>query len=96
MINTARASTVARGVADLPQVLDRFLQGLKLHLHHEGVDFSCPKVRAMRFENPIVAIKQVPASVQDDNGLTKAKSSRYPTNVNSGRNEEQRDIEEFQ
>ncbi len=39
---------------------DRFPKGLKPYLHHEGVKSGCPKARAMWFDNPIVAIKQVP------------------------------------
>ncbi len=51
---------------------DRFPEGFKPYLHHEGVKSGCPKERAMRLENPIVAIKQVPA-VEDEDGSTKAK-----------------------
>ena len=68
---------------------DRFPEGLKPYLHHEGVKSGCPKARAMRFDNPIVAIKQVPA-VEDEDGSIKAKActrtlvsfqSTGPTNI---------------
>jgi hypothetical protein len=45
---------------------DRFPDGLKPYLHHEKVPPGCPKAKAMRFEMPIVAIKQVPAPVDDE------------------------------
>jgi hypothetical protein len=68
---------------------DRFPKGLKPYLHHEGVEAGCPKARAMRFDNPIVAIKQELA-VEDEDGLIKAKEctrtlvsfqSMEPTNI---------------
>jgi hypothetical protein len=40
---------------------DRFLEGLKEYLHHEVVNAGDPRPKAMRFEKPIVAIKQVQA-----------------------------------
>jgi hypothetical protein len=52
--------------------LDRFSKGLKPYLHHEGVKSGCPKARAMRFENQIVAIKQV-LKVEVEDGSPKAK-----------------------
>ncbi len=45
---------------------DRFLDGLKPYLHHEKVPPGCPKAKAMRFEMPIVAIKQVLAPADDE------------------------------
>ena len=63
--------------------------GLKPYLHHEGVKSGCPKARAMRFDNPIVAIKQVSA-VEDEDDSIKAKActrtlvsfqSMGPTNI---------------
>jgi hypothetical protein len=69
---------------------DRFPEGLKPYLHHEGVKSAgCPKARAMRFDNPIVAIKQVPA-VENEDGSIKANActrtlvsfpSLGPTNI---------------
>jgi hypothetical protein len=40
---------------------DRFPEGLKEYLHHEVVNAGDPRPKAMRFEKPIVAIKQVQA-----------------------------------
>jgi len=37
---------------------DRFPPGLKEYLHHDKVTTGCKKAKAMRFEMPIVAIKQ--------------------------------------
>jgi hypothetical protein len=45
---------------------DRFPDGLKPYLHHEMVQPGCPKAKAMRFEMPIVAIKQVPVPADDE------------------------------
>lgn len=59
------------------------------YLHHEGTKSRCPKARAMRFDNPIVAIKQVPA-VESEDGSIKANActrtlvsfqSTGPTNI---------------
>jgi hypothetical protein len=41
---------------------DRFPMGLKeYYLHHEVVDAKDARPKAMRFEKPIIAVKQVPA-----------------------------------
>ena len=39
---------------------DRFPDGLKNYLHHEVVNANDARLKAMRFQKPIVAIKQVP------------------------------------
>ena len=39
---------------------DRFSDGLKSYLHHEVVNANDARPKAMRFQKPIVAIKQVP------------------------------------
>ena len=44
---------------------DRFLVGLKEYLHHEVVDAKDARPKAMRFEKPIIAVKQVPAGKND-------------------------------
>ena len=45
--------------------LDCFTDGLKPYLHHKKVPPGCPKAKAMRFEMPIVAIKQELAPADD-------------------------------
>ena len=40
---------------------DRFPEGLKEYLHHEQVNAGDARPKAMRFEKPIVVVKQVPA-----------------------------------
>ena len=49
---------------------DRYPEGLKEYLHHEVVDASNALPRAMRFENPIVAVKQVAATPTAEEGTT--------------------------
>jgi len=49
---------------------DRYPEGLKEYLHHEVVDASNARPRAMRFENPIVAVKQVAATPTANEGTT--------------------------
>ncbi len=44
---------------------DHFPDGLKPYLHHDKVPPGCPKAKAMRFEMPIVAIKQVPVPADE-------------------------------
>lgn len=44
---------------------DRFPDGLKPYLHHKKVPPGCAKAKAMRFEMPIVAIKQEPAPTDE-------------------------------
>ena len=41
---------------------DRFPKQLKAHLHHDKTKPGCPKAKAARYENPIVAISQVAAT----------------------------------
>jgi hypothetical protein len=40
---------------------DQFFKGLKEYLQHEQVNAGDARPKAMRFENPIVVVKQVPA-----------------------------------
>ncbi len=46
---------------------DCFPEGLKEYLHHEVVNAGDARPKAMRFEKPIVAVKQVPAG--NDGGV---------------------------
>ena len=41
---------------------DRFPTGTKPYFHHGKTTPGCPKGKAARYENPIVAVKQTPAS----------------------------------
>jgi hypothetical protein len=43
--------------------------GLKEYLHHEVVDAKDARPKAMRFEKPIIAVKQVPAGKNDGKAI---------------------------
>jgi hypothetical protein len=51
---------------------DQFPEGLKEYLHHEVVNAGDARPKAMRFQKPIVAVKQVPAEDLGGVGATKA------------------------
>jgi len=56
---------------------DRFPKELKQYLHHEKILSTDPKARVMRFMNPIVAIKHVPAPNNDKEGKESAVEKSY-------------------
>jgi len=66
------------GGATMTNRRDRFPKGLKKYFHHEKVKPGCPRAKAMRYENPIVAIKQVPATATTK-GYTKTLVSFQST-----------------
>jgi hypothetical protein len=53
---------------------DRFPEGLKPFLHHEMVAPGCLRSKAMRYEKPIVAIKQVAAKMVENNAAASHKA----------------------
>ena len=54
---------------------DRYPAGLKPYLHHDVVKATDMKTKVMRFGNPIVAIKEVPAIEENkDEGIEKAEA----------------------
>ena len=57
---------------------DRFPTGLKPYFHHEKVKPGDARCKAMRYENPIVAIRQVPAT-EDKKAYTKTHVSFQST-----------------
>ena len=62
---------------------DRLPSQMKSYLHHEKVNSADSKVKVMRFQKPIVAIKQVPAG-EDTLAYTKTLvsfQSTGPTNI---------------